>query len=164
VNLNPQELHSSYRDWWCQFDPNTVALLDAINRSGCYVPRFFVAPSGGNLPQNAQAPGAYVPFVLTVPPGSFIFGIYMNGLGQDFVFQVTDLGLSYSWFNTPVPWRFFRENNGSQGIQAPYLFPAPYPVMEPGTFKFEFWSTADPAGSSQVMSVTVGAAVPIESA
>ena len=162
MNLNPQELHSQYRDWWPQFDANSVALMDAINRSRCYVPRFFVAPSGGNLAQNAQAAGAYVPFVLQVPPGSWIFGIYMNGnitAESGFSMQVTDLGLSYKWFNTPMSFQILNSDPG-----APYLLPSLYPVTEPGTLLCEFWSTVAAGGSATLLSCTFGAAVPIEAA
>jgi hypothetical protein len=158
MNLNPQELHSSYRDWWPEFDPNTVALMDAINRSGCYVPRFYVAPAGGNLVQNTQPPGSYVNFVLQVPAGSFLFGIYMAG-PSGFSMQITDLGLTYRWFNTPIPQSIFNSDPG-----APYLFPALYPVMEPGTFLCEFWSTVAIGGAATDLSVTIGAAVPIAKA
>ena len=48
MNLNPLSLQPSYRDWWPQYAPNQLALMEGINRSGCYVPRFYVAPSGGN--------------------------------------------------------------------------------------------------------------------
>ena len=162
MNLNPQELTSAYRDWWPQFDPNSVALMEAINRSRCYVPRFFVAPSGGNLIQNQVNPGTYVNFVLTIPPGSFIYGIYMNGLAvpsgpNNFSMQITDLGLSYKWFNDPIAQQFFNSDPG-----APYLFPALYPVMNPGTFFCEFWSVQTVGLAN--LSVTMGAAVPIEAA
>ena len=52
MSLNPLSLQTEYRDWWPQYAPNQLALMEGINRSGCYVPRFFVAPSGGNLIQN----------------------------------------------------------------------------------------------------------------
>ena len=164
--MNPLELHAMYRDWWCQCDSNSVALMEAINRSGCYVPRFFVAPAGGNLAQNLQTPGTYVPWVMQIPPGSFIYAIYMNLLESGFSLQVTDLGLSYPWFNTPISSLFFlsQAGNGTLPPAAPYLLPCLYPVMEPGTFKVELWSTADPAGPSTQLSVTFAAAVPIEAA
>lgn len=156
MNLNPQELQVSYRDWWPQFDPNTLYLLDGINSSRCYVPRFFVAPSNGNLVQNAQAPQAYVNFVLEVPAGSFAYGFY-HGSNQSFTMQVTDLGLGYKWFNTPIPDAIFESDPG-----APYLFPAPYPVMSPGTLFFEFWSTQALGSASTLLSMTLGVAVPVE--
>jgi hypothetical protein len=154
--LNPQELKTTYRDWWGEFDPMTLALMDGINRSGCFVPRFFVAPSGGNLVQNTQAPGSYVNYVLEIPVGSFIWGIYTAG-DVEFAVQVTDMGLTYKWFNTPCPGDVLLADP-----QGPYLFPALYPVMAPGTFMFEFYSTVATGGASILMSLTLGAAVPIE--
>jgi hypothetical protein len=154
MRLNAQELQPNYRDWWPQFDPNTLALLDGINKSGCFVPRFFVAPAGGNLSQNTQAAGSYVNYVLEIPVGSFIWGIY-NASDQQFALQVTDMGLSYKWFNTPTPMQVLLADPG-----APYLLPSPYPVMSPGTFMFEFYSTST-AGAT-LLSITLGVAVPVE--
>jgi hypothetical protein len=156
MNLNPQQLRAIYRDWWPQYNPNSVALLEGINRSHCYVPRFFVAPSGGNLSQNVQAPQSYVNFVLEIPPGSFVYGFY-HGSIQNFTMQVTDLGLGYKWFNTPIPDSVFLSDPGG-----PYLLPAPYPVMSPGTLFFEFYSTVALGGSSTNLAMTVGVAVPVE--
>lgn len=156
MNLNPQELQVSYRDWWPQFDPNTLYLLEGVNRSRCYVPRFYVAPTGGNLVQNAVAPQAYVNFVLEIPAGSFLYGFY-HGSDQSFTMQVTDLGLSYKWFNTPIPDSVFQSDPG-----APYLLPAPYPVMAPGTLFFEFWSTQPLGDASTLLAMVVGCAVPVE--
>lgn len=157
MNLNPQELQASYRDWWPLFDPMTVALMDGINKSKCYVPRFFVAPAGGNLVQNTQAPGSYVNYVLEVPPGSFLWGIY-TASENNFAIQITDMALGYKWFNSPSPDTFLLADPG-----APYLFPALYPVMSPGTFMFEFFSTAASGGASTNLSLTIGAAVPVDS-
>lgn len=155
MNLNPLTLQPSYRDWWPQFAPNTLALMEGINRSGCYVPRFFVAPSGGNLVQNSVAPGSYVNWVLEIPAGSFIYGFF-HGVVQQFSMQITDLGLGYKWFNTPAPDSLFVNDPGSC-----YLLPAPYPVMAPGTFLFEFWSTQTPGSANTLLSMTVGVAVPV---
>ena len=155
MNLNPLTLQASYRDWWPQFAPNTLALMEGINRSGCYVPRFYVAPSGGNLVQNAVAPGSYINWVLEIPAGSFIYGFF-HGSVQNFSLQVTDLGLGYKWFNTPTPDSVFVSDPGEC-----YLLPAPYPVMAPGTFFFEFWSTQTPGSSDTLLSLTVGVAVPV---
>ena len=155
MNLNPLTLQASYRDWWPQFAPNTLALMEGINRSGCYVPRFYVAPSGGNLVQNAVAPGAYVNWVLEIPAGSFIYGFFHGSVGN-FSLQITDMGLGYKWFNTPTPDSVFLSDPG-----ACYLLPAPYPVMAPGTFFFEFWSTQTPGSFDTLLSMTVGVAVPV---
>lgn len=155
--LNPQQLRPSYQDWWPEFNPNTLALMEGINRSRCFVPRFYVAPSGGNLVQNVQPPQAYVNYVLEIPAGAFIFGFY-HGSVQKFTMQVTDLGLSYKFFNTPIPDQVFLSNP-----DGPYLLPAPYPVMSPGTFKFEFYSTQTLGGASTQLAITVGVAVPTES-
>jgi len=155
VNLNPLTLQSSYRDWWGQYAPNQLALMDGINKSGCYVPRFYVAPSGGNLSQNSVAPGSYVNFVLEIPAGSFIYGFF-HGSVQNYSLQITDLGLTYKWFNTPIPDSVLVSDPGSC-----YLLPAPYPVMAPGTFFFEFWSTQTPGNPNTLLSLTVGAAVPV---
>ena len=156
MNLNPLTLQASYRDWWPQFAPNTLALMEGINRSGCYVPRFYVAPSGGNLVQNAVAPGAYVNWVLEIPAGSFIYGFFHGSVGN-FSLQITDMGLGYKWFNTPTPDSVFLSDPG-----ACYLLPAPYPVMAPGTFFFEFWSTQTPGSADTLLSMTVGVAVPVD--
>lgn len=152
MNLNAQELHAAYRDWWTEFDPLTVALMDGINRSGCYVPRFFTAPAGGNLVQNAQNPGAYVNYVMEIPAGSFIWGVY-NSTEQNFSVQITDMALARKFFNTPIPDTVLLADPG-----APYLFPALYPVMNPGTFLFEFYSGI--AAGTNLMYLTIGVAVP----
>jgi hypothetical protein len=154
--LNPQQLRPSYEDWYPEFNPNTVALLAGINHSRCYVPRFYVAPSGGNLSQNTVAPQSYEVFVLELPAGSFVYGFY-HQVVQNFTMQVTDLGLSYRWFNTPIPDSVFLSNP-----DGPYLLPAPYPVMEPGTLQFEFWSTTPSGRSNTNLAIVVGAAVPTE--
>lgn len=155
MNLNPLSLQPSYRDWWPQYAPNQLALMEGINRSGCYVPRFYVAPSGGNLVQNAVAPGQYVNWVLEIPAGSFIWGFY-HGSIQNYSLQITDLGMAYKWFNTPIPDSVLLSDPGS-----PYLLPAPYPVMAPGTFLFEFWSTQTIGDAATLLSLTVGVAVPV---
>jgi hypothetical protein len=152
VNLNPLSLETNYRDWWPQYSPNQLALMEGINESGCYVPRFFVAPSGGNLVQNPVAAGQYVPFVLELPPGSFIYGFF-HGATIGYSLQITDLGLSYPWFNTPIPDSVLVSDPGRC-----YLLPSPYPVMAPGTFKFEFWNTS---GENALLSLTLGVAVPV---
>ena len=152
MNLNPLTLETEYRDWWPQYAPNQIALMEGINRSGCYVPRFFVAPSGGNLVQNPVAAGQYVNFVLEIPPGSFIYGFF-HGATIGYSLQISDLGLTYKWFNTPIP--------DSILVSDPdqcYLLPAPYPVMAPGTFLFEFWNTS---GGDALLSLTLGVAVPV---
>ena len=155
MNLNPLSLQPSYRDWWPQYAPNQLALMEGINRSGCYVPRFYVAPSGGNLVQNAVAPGQYVNWVLEIPAGSFIWGFY-HGSIQNYSLQITDLGMAYKWFNTPIPDSVLLSDPAS-----PYLLPAPYPVMAPGTFLFEFWSTQTIGDAATLLSLTVGVAVPV---
>ena len=155
MNLNPLSLQPSYRDWWPQYAPNQLALMEGINRSGCNVPRFYVAPSGGNLVQNAVAPGQYVNWVLEIPAGSFIWGFY-HGSIQNYSLQITDLGMAYKWFNTPIPDSVLLSDPGS-----PYLLPAPYPVMAPGTFLFEFWSTQTIGDAATLLSLTVGVAVPV---
>lgn len=154
--INPRQLVPSYQDWWPEFNPNTISLLAGINHSRCYVPKLFVTPSGGNLVQNKLAPQSYTNFVLEIPPGSFIYGFY-HGTTQNFTMQVTDLGLSYRWFNTPIPDQVFLNN--PDGC---YLLPAPYPVMNPGTLFFEFWSTVQAGGDSTNLAIVVGAAVPVE--
>lgn len=155
MNLNPLSLQAEYRDWWPQYAPNQLELMAGINASGCYVPRFYVAPSGGNLIQNAVAPGQYVNWVLEIPAGSFIWGFY-HGSVQQFSLQITDLGMAYKWFNTPIPDSVLVSDPGS-----PYLVPAPYPVMAPGTFLFEFWSTQTPGDAATLLSLTLGVAVPV---
>ena len=156
MSLNPQQLRPSYQDRWPEFNPNTVALIAGINHSRCYFPKIYVAPSGENLAQNVQPPQAYVNFVLEVPAGSFVYGFY-HGSVQNFTMQVTDLGLGYKWFNTPIPDSVFLGNP-----DGPYLLPAPYPVMAPGTLFFEFYSTVDLGGSSTNLAMTVGVAIPVE--
>lgn len=152
MNLNPLTLETEYRDWWPQYAPNQLALMEGINRSGCYVPRFFVAPSGGNLIQNPVAAGQYVNFVLEIPPGSFIYGFF-HGTEIGYSLQISDLGLTYKWFNTPIPDAVLVSDPGQC-----YLLPAPYPVMAPGTFLFEFWNTS---GGDALLSLTLGVAVPV---
>jgi hypothetical protein len=154
VNLNPLSLNAAYRDWWPQFPPNQLELLGGINASRCYVPRFYVAPSGGNLVQNAVAAGQYVNFVLEIPAGSFIYGFF-HGAAQGYSLQITDLGLTYKFFNTPIPDSVLVSDPGEC-----YLLPCPHPVMAPGTFFFEFWSTLT-TGTS-LLSLTLGVAVPVE--
>lgn len=156
MNLNPQQLRTTYQDWWPEFNPNTLCLIEGINKSRCYVPRFFVAPSGGNLVQNTVPAQSYVNFVLQIPPGSFIYGFY-HGTNNSYSLQVTDLGLGYRWFNTPIPDSVFLSNP-----DGPYLFPAPFPVMNPGNVFFEFWSTQPVGGGNENLAMTVGVAVPVE--
>ena len=154
MNLNAQELHAAYRDWWDEFNPMSIALMDGINKSKCFVPRFFTAPAGGNLSQNTVAANAYVNYVMEIPAGSFIWGIY-NAASHNFSVQITDMALSRMFFNTPVPDSFLIADPG-----APYLFPAPYPVMSPGTFLFEFYSSSSAGGN--LMYLTLGVAVPVD--
>ena len=155
MNLNPLSLQAAYRDWWPQYAPNQLALMEGINKAGCYVPRFYVAPTGGNLVQNAQPPGTYTNFVLEIPAGSFIYGFF-HGSIQNYSLQITDLGLTYKWFNTPIPDSVLVSDPG-----ACYLLPSPYPVMAPGTFFFEFWSTQTPGQESTLLSLSLGVAVPV---
>ncbi len=162
MNLNPLELEPSYRDWWCQFDPNSLALLDGINSSKCFVPRFFMGPSGGNKPQNAQPPGTYLSWMMIIPPGSFIYAIFMAAPTTGFVLQVTDMAISHKWFSTPISSDIFTGSVGTTPSRSPYLLPAPYPVLAPGAFQLEFWSTQPGGGASTALELTVGAAVPVE--
>jgi hypothetical protein len=155
MNLNPQELHASYRDWWDEFNPMSIALMDGINRSRCFVPRFFTAPAGGNLTQNAiTTANLYVNYVMEIPAGSFIWGIYNKSV-HNFSVQITDMALSRTFFNTPIPDSLLIADPGS-----PNLFPAPYPVMSPGTFLFEFYSSIQTGGN--LMYLTLGVAVPVD--
>jgi hypothetical protein len=93
---------------------------------------------------------------LEIPAGSFIYGFF-HGSVQFFSVQITDLGLSYKWFNTPIPDSVLVSDPGEC-----YLLPAPYPVMAPGTFLCEFWSTQTPGNFSTLLSLTFGVAVPVE--
>lgn len=171
MKLNPLELDPSYRDWWSQFEPNTLNLLNGINSSRCYVPRYFMGPSGGNKPQNVQPPGTYVNWVMQIPPGSFIWGIFMDageffpgtGATTGFVMQVTDKAIEHKWFSTPISSNFFTYGIvGQSPSRIPYLLPSPYPVLDPGIFLLEFWSTQPSGGASTNLELTVGAAVPME--
>lgn len=143
--LNPQ-LDSSYADYWGEPQPFQLENWWPIYKAGCYIPRWFQAPT--NALQSMVA-GQYVDFSMQIPAGSFILEIahsFQTGGGGPptgggspptgtFTVQITDLAVNHQWFSNPVPDAFFFKSQGRNG----YIIPKPYPVIMPGNIRVEFW-------------------------
>lgn len=142
--LNPLFLHPDVRDYPGLISGPVIRRLELLARSGCcYVPRVYKCPASVN---ETMAAGAYTSNVLSLKPGSFIYGL-KSDLGFPYhEIQVTDLALNRQWYQAPQPNPMFCTYNtlaGTAGpVNMPFLLAEPYPVIEPGTFQFEFWRSA----------------------
>lgn len=138
--LNPQ-LDSNYADYWAEYLPYELENWWPIVNAGCYVPRWYMAPSQDLMNMTA---GQYVEFALQLPAGSFILAIGHSPKVDEKLFtaaglftcQITDVSVDHQWFSNPVPDAFFFKQNGTRNG---YVLPKPYPVILPGNFRTEFW-------------------------
>src|SRR5216684_2898167 len=113
--LNPQ-LDSMYADVWGEFLPFALQSWIPILEAGCFIPRWYKAPTDSLQSMAAQE---YSTWSLQIPPGSFIMEImhaprtqatlappcgpgatFTAGL---FAVQITDTTLDYEWFSQPIP-------------------------------------------------------------
>lgn len=132
--LNPQ-LDYDYADYWGEFLPLALENWWPIVNAGCYIPRWFQAPT--NTMEQMTA-GLYNAYQLQLPAGSFILAILhelLEGVSGTFTTQVTDTSLAHQWFSQPVPDSMFYKTSGRNG----YVIPKPYPVIVPGNFTVERW-------------------------
>jgi len=151
--LNPQ-LDSNYADYWGEPFPFQLENWQPIVKAGCYVPRWFQAPTNA---LQLMATGQYVDFSVQLPAGSFIMEIahsfqpgesFSGGSSPStgtFTVQITDLAIDHQWFSNPMPSSFFFKTSGRNG----YIIPKPYPIISPGNLRFEFWCTA--AGYCEIL-------------
>jgi hypothetical protein len=139
TDLVALQLDYQYRDFYGEVLPHYAEQLKAIEAAGCYVPRWYHAPSNDNQVLTAARP--HIRFVLEIPVGSFILGIKHN-TATGFLCSITDIGLNHALFSDPVPDSYFL--CGEDGLENPggltYWFNSPYPVVSPGRFIVEFWS------------------------
>lgn len=136
--LNPQ-LDYNYADYWGEYLPFALESWWPIIKSGCYIPRWYQAPT--NALQSMLA-GGYDSWVLQLPPGSFVMSIlhsFQEGKSGLFTVQITDVNVQHQWFSQPVPDSLFYKVSGRNG----YVIPKPYPVITPGNFIVDRWCTAD---------------------
>ena len=121
-------LQGNVRDYWGVWSPATIEAMEPLNNPECFRPSWHTAP-----PMDAQliAARSYAEFTVSIPPGSFIYAI-LHQSGALFKYQITDVGLNHSWFNTPVSDTF----TGGR----PYYLPDFYPVVEPGNFRIGIWN------------------------
>lgn len=136
--INPFRLNQQYRDFWTSYDSFAAAQIDPILEAGCYSVRWYHAPR--NADELIQGPGGYLKYSLVIPAGSWILGYWHTvttgfGANPSFLVMITDVGLNYKFFTSPLPERFFDSN----GRNEPSLENTPYPVVDPGTFLVEFW-------------------------
>jgi hypothetical protein len=163
---NPLRLSPLYREYWGEQMAAFTKRTDVFSKAGCYVPRFYHAPDSRKQLLGVPA-GGYVPYLLSLPIGSFILGyLHNNSSAPDsagdptqvkggFVCQITDLSLDHKWFSRPADEGYFINDvvlnpTGAQYVNtafgytfpsAPRLLPVPYPVVPPGQFNVEFWNS-----------------------
>lgn len=134
--LNPQ-LDFNYQDYWGEYLPYALENWRPIVEAGCYVPRWYQAPTNA---LQTMALGAYNQFALQILPGSLILEIMhssQESVSGAFQVQVTDTAFGHMWFSQPVPDSMFYKNSGRNG----YVLPKPYPVITPGNLLVERWCT-----------------------
>lgn len=159
--LNPQ-LDPIYADFWGEFLPFALEGFWPIVKAGCYVPRWFQAPTDT---LSVMAVGDYNEYSLQIPAGSFILSILHSipveiGGGQPsgggiavfsggtFNIQITDTSIDHKWFSNPMPDALFFKNPSLTGRNG-HVLPKPYPVISPGNFLIERWCTG--AGPCEVV-------------
>ena len=142
-SLNPLLLEDDYRDVWGAFDTAAIRNLRKLDLSQCcYEPRYYVAP---DFSRQRLAADATLEYLLSVPAGSFIYGLRHTGGGASFLVQITDVGLNRKMFSHPVPDDFFAQGAGflgGRGSWQPWFLPEIYPVIAPGQFLVEFYNTS----------------------
>lgn len=142
--LNPQ-LDYNYTDYWAEFLPFALESWWPIINAGCYIPRWFQAPTNA---LQSMAAGDSDEYTLQLPAGSFIMAImhsFQEGVSGTFTLQITDTSLDHQWFSQSAPDSLFYKTSGRNG----YVLPKPYPVITPGNFIFERWCRT--AGSCELL-------------
>lgn len=152
--INPMRNSIQYREQWGDMSAIVVDRLDAILKAGCYVPRYYRAPS--NDLEQLAGPNGYLRYSLAIPPGSWIYGVWRSpttgfAAAPTFWVQITDVGLNHKLFSNPIPEKFL----GANQTDYAFLFDYPYPVVAPGVFLCEFWN---PNNATNQVEVTFGVA------
>jgi len=151
---NPLRNNLFYRDFWGHISAVVVERLDPILQAGCYVPRYYHAPS--NDLELIAGPNGYLRYSLAIPAGAWIYGIWHSPntgafASPTFWFQCTDVGLSHKLFSNPIPEKYLAANQTDYA----FLLDYPYPVVAPGVFLCEFWQ---PNAATNQCQVTFGVA------
>lgn len=138
--MNQLELQGILRNTWGRWDYKAMEALLPANDQCEYQPKFYGAPGRAN---QSVAAGAYASSQITIPAGSFIYGLSHFPGPSTFRFQLTDLSLGHALWNQPV------ENRSLTG--RPWYLPELYPVIAPGIFRCEFWNTLTTTGLVQMI-------------
>lgn len=149
ISILPQQLDYNYQDSWGEYLPPTLEALRPLIEAGCYVPRWYQAPTDD---LEAMVAGDYSTFTLQILPGTYIHTIlhsFQEGMSGSFTVQITDLSLNHQWFSQPAPDAMFYKENGRNG----YVLPKPYPIITPGNLVFERWCTT--AGACELIFAVV---------
>ena len=144
--INSLQLWPMYRDTWGYFDAAIAPLLAPLDHNQCYRPKYYNAPS---IDLQNMVPGAYLRYTLTITPGSLIWGFQCALENPTFSVQITDVGTTHKFWDTPITNVFLSNpntNHSSGGVGGyPNLLPCPFPVVGNGLFSCEFW--ANPANT-----------------
>lgn len=157
-----------YRDYWGEQMAVFTRRLDGFANAGCFVPRFYHAPSSES--QFNGVPGnGYVTYLLKLPVGGFLIGFLHttcsvpNSVNSQtppnpsgFTMQMTDLAIDHKLFARPLPEAWFindnllgssanppypSNTNGYTLPSFPRLLSVPYPIVGEGQFQVEFYNS-----------------------
>lgn len=168
---NLMRLSPIFRDYWGEQVARFVERTDVFCKAGCFVPRFYHAPSSDDQFVGVAARG-YIPYVLALPIGSYVLGFLHTTSSapgapgfapappnpSGFTCQITDLSVNHKWFTRPMPEAWFINDffaPGGNNTYPPYplntqgytwpnfprLLAVPYPIVPPGRLKVEFWNS-----------------------
>lgn len=146
---NSLTLNPDFRNFWGSYDAAAIDFNSLVEGERCYTSRLYKAPDTAQ--ESIAAPSAtasgYLKYALEIPPGSFIYAIRHSVPGptlpdtNNFLVQVTDVGLNHRFFSTPIPDFLLATGalNNNEPVE-PWLMPGLHPVVSPGRFLVEFWN------------------------
>ena len=138
--MNQLELQGLLRNTWGRWDHKAIEAVLTANDQCEYQVKFYGEPGRAD---QAVAAGGYASSQVSIPAGSFLYGLSHSTAGAQFRFQLTDLSLGHELFNMPI------ENEALRAT--PWYLPELYPVVAPGIFRCEFWSTLGSAAFVQMI-------------
>lgn len=171
-----------YRDYWGEQMAVFTRKLDGFAEAGCYVPRFYHAPSSESQFNGVQG-GAYITYLLKLPVGGFLIGFLHTTCSvpnstnsqtppnpSGFTMQMTDLAIDHKLFARPLPeaW-FINDNLLGSSVNPPYpsntkgytfpsfprLLSVPYPIVGEGQFQVEFYNSLTSTNTDAQMTFLV---------
>jgi hypothetical protein len=142
--MNNLWLQGRLRDYWPFYAPAAIHNLSWLNSSDCFIPKVFGAPREGLV--NFSASG-YVIEVLSLKPGSWIYGLAENNAGV-LDMQITDTEANYQFFSSPCPVSI------CTGFR-PFFLPEPYMVAGAGLIRVELWNNTTTATTTSQVEIYV---------